>query len=358
MTVARAAGKNPLMTSINVAVAGATGAVGREVLRILEERGFPLASLRPIASARSAGKRLAFAGSEIEVVEMSERAFDGIDLTLFDTPDEVAVEWVPVAARTGVVVDNSAAFRMREDVPLVVPEVNAEAARTHGGIVANPNCTMVTLLMPLAPLHRAAGARRVVAASYQSVSGAGNPGVEELYEQLEKLLPERDAVRRGEVEGLVPAGRAFGHPIAFNAIPHVGSFDESGRTSEERRIVDETRKILASGLDIFATCVRVPTVVGHGVAAWVEFDRPLPPPEARDILWAADGVMLEDEPEQARYPTPLASAGADKAIVGRLRGDPGNERALGFFSACDNLRKGAALNAVQIAELLVAESLL
>lgn len=346
------------MRSVRLAVVGATGAVGREVLRILEQRDFPASSLLPLASARSAGKHVPFRGDEVEVRETTAAAFESVDLAIFDTPDEVALEWVPVASRSCVAVDNSAAFRMRDDVPLVVPEINAGAAGSHHGIVANPNCTMITLLMPLAPLHQRAVARRVVASSYQSVSGAGVAGVDDLYEQLEKLLPEREAVRSGEVEGLTPAGRAFRHPIAFNVIPHVGSFDDAGRTSEERRVADETRKVLGADVEIFSTCVRVPTVIGHGLSAWVEFERPITPDEARGVLAAAEGVVLEDEPGAARYPTPLLASGEDKAFVGRVRRDPSNDRALGFFSACDNLRKGAALNAVQIAELLVSEGLL
>ena len=342
----------------NVAVVGATGAVGTEMLRILAERSLPMRSLRLIATARSAGRRIAFAGEELEVVEISDAAFDGIDIALFDTPDEAAIEWVPRAKRAGAVcVDNSAAWRMDDSVPLVIPEINPDAAAAHSGVVANPNCTAITLLMPLAPLHRAAGCRRVIAASYQSVSGAGVAGVDDLYEQAEKLLPEREAVRRGQVEGLVPQGRAFAHPIAFNVIPHVGSFDDAGNSSVERRVAGETKKILDPSIDVFSTCVRVPTVAGHGVAAWASFDRPLPVEEARRAIREADGVVLEDEPQGSRYPTALGSAGADKALVGRLREDPGAENALAFFSTCDNLRKGAALNAVQICELLVERGL-
>jgi aspartate-semialdehyde dehydrogenase len=343
----------------SIAVVGATGAVGTEMLRILAERELPLASLRLVASARSAGRRIPFAGEELEVVEISGGAFDGIDVALFDTPDEVALEWVPRANAAGAVcVDNSAAWRMDDAVPLVIPEINPDAAASHRGIVANPNCTAITLLMPLAPLHRAAGCRRVIASSYQSVSGAGVAGVDDLYEQTEKLLPERDAVRRGRVEGLVPPGRAFAHPIAFNVIPAVGSFDEGGNTSEERRVADETRKILDAPIDVFSTCVRVPTVAGHGVAAWAAFERPLSVEQARRALSSADGVVLDDDPAAGRYPTVLASAGKDKAIVGRLRADPASDNALAFFSTCDNLRKGAAFNAVQICELLVARGLI
>lgn len=342
----------------NVAVVGATGAVGTEMLRILAERAFPLASLRLIATARSAGRRIAYAGEDLVVVEVSERAFDGIDIALFDTPDEAALEWVPRARSAGAVcIDNSAAWRLEDEVPLIIPEINGSSIERHTGVVANPNCTAVTLLMPLGPLHRAAGCRRVIAASYQSVSGAGVAGVEDLYEQTEKLLPEREAVRRGRVEAIVPSGRAFAHPIAFNVIPHVGSFDAAGTTSEERRVAAETRKILEADVDVFSTCVRVPAIAGHGVAAWAEFSRPIDPMEARNVLAAADGVVVEDDPEDRRYPTILGAAGGDKAAVGRLRSDPASPNALAFFSTCDNLRKGAALNAVQIAELLVERSM-
>jgi aspartate-semialdehyde dehydrogenase len=338
---------------LRLAVVGATGAVGTEMLRVLAERSFPMASLRLIASSRSAGRRIPFAGDELEVVEISDRAFDGIDVALFDTPDDVAAEWVPRATAAGAIcVDNSAAWRMDDSVPLIIPEINAHALASHDGIVAVPNCTAITLLMPLAPLHRAATCRRVIAASYQSVSGAGVAGVDDLYEQAEKLLPEREAVRRGQVEGLVPPGRAFAHPIAFNVIPHVGSFDDAGNTSEERRVAGETRKILGSEIDVFSTCVRVPTVVAHGVAAWAEFERPLSAVEARSALAEAEGVVLADDPGSSSYPTTLAAAGGDKAIVGRVRKDPGAPNAIAFFATCDNLRKGAALNAVQIAELL------
>jgi aspartate-semialdehyde dehydrogenase len=323
------------------------------MLRILAERSFPMASLRLIASSRSAGRRIPFAGEELEVVEISDAAFDGIDIAIFDTPDEVAMEWVPRAKAAGAVsVDNSAAWRMDDSVPLVIPEINAAALDGHDGIVANPNCTAITLLMPLAPLHRAAGCRRVIAASYQSVSGAGVAGVDDLYEQAEKLLPEREAVRRGQIEGLVPPGRAFAHPIAFNVIPHVGGFDDDGTTSEERRVAGETRKILGAEIDVFSTCVRVPTVAAHGVAVWAEFERPLSASDARAALARAGGVTVLDDPAASGYPTILNAAGGDKAIVGRVRVDPAGHNALAFFSTCDNLRKGAALNAVQIAELL------
>jgi aspartate-semialdehyde dehydrogenase len=340
----------------HLAVVGATGAVGREVLRILEQRDVPLIGLRPIASARSAGKSVPFRGEDVPVTVIGDAAFDGIDIVIWDTPDEVAVEWMPHVRSKVLNIDNSAAFRLHDDVPLVIPEINPEDAAKHDGLIANPNCTMTTLIMPLAPLHKAAGARRVICSSYQSASGAGVAGVDDLYEELEKLLPEREAVRRGDVD--IAPSRTFTHPLAFNVIPRVGGFDAMGSTSEERRVLSETRKILgAPSMEIFATCVRVPTVIGHGISAWVEFDRPIDASEAREVLRAASGVLVDDDPAQNRYPTPLAATGIDKAIVGRVRNDPENVNALGFFSTCDNLRKGAALNAVQIAELAISENL-
>lgn len=343
------------MAEKHIALVGATGAVGREVLRILEERNVPMASLRPIASERSAGRTIAFRGQELPVTVIGDEAFDGIDLAIWDTPDDVALDWVPRLRDRCVNVDNSAAFRLQDDVPLVIPEINADAARGHTGIVANPNCTMTTMILPLAPLHRAFGAHRVIVSSYQSVSGAGVPGVEDLYEQLEKLLPERDAVRSGNVE--VPPGRAFKHPIAFNVIPHVGGFDANGTTSEERRMATETQKILASKIDIFATAVRVPTLVAHGVSVWVRFAQHVTAEAARDVLVASEGVYVEDDPATFRYPTALLATGKDKSYVGRIRADAEDTNALGFFATCDNLRKGAALNAVQIAELLLRDGL-
>lgn len=337
------------MTQPRIAVVGATGAVGRNVLRILEERDFPLASLRPVAS-RADGRTVSFRSEEIPVVAISEGAFSGIDIAIWDTPDEVAAEWVPRVRDRLLSIDNSARFRLQDDVPLVIPEINPEAVREHTGLIANPNCTMTTLILPLAPLHRAANARRVICSSYQSTSGAGVVGVEDLFAQLEKALPQRESIADGQLD--VPAGRAFEHPIAFNAIPHVGGFDAAGTTSEERRVSSETNKVLGSSIEIFTTAVRIPTVVGHGLSAWIEFDREIDAGEARALLEAAEGVLVEDDPAAFRYPTPLSASGGDKAIVGRIRGDGSHTKAIGLFSACDNLRKGAALNTVQIAELI------
>ncbi|MDR7438405.1 MAG: aspartate-semialdehyde dehydrogenase [Armatimonadota bacterium] len=328
-----------------VAVVGATGAVGRQVVNILETRNFPIRELRLLASPRSAGKRVD--GHLVEALR--EEAFEGCDLALFDTPDEVAREWVPRAAAHGcVVIDNSAAFRLEPDVPLVIPEINAHRILSRPrNIIANPNCTTATFLMPLAPLHRAFGLRQVVVCSYQSVSGAGQRGTEQLW------LEMRAVVERGEPL-TEPLGDAFPHPIALNLLPAIGSVKEDGWTSEERKALLESRKILElPDLEVAVTCVRVPTLVGHGVAVHAAFARMPTPEEARRVLALAPGIEVVDDPLRHRYPTPLGAASRDPVYVGRLRRDGmGN---LAFFAVADNLRKGAALNAVQIAEALVAQ---
>jgi len=335
------------MNGYRVAVVGATGAVGREVLRILAERAFPIAELRLLASPRSAGTRLD--GRAVEAV--SAERFEGLDLAIFDTPDEVAETWVPVAASRGLVaIDNSAAFRMAEGVPLVIPEVNAHALeQMPRRIVANPNCTCATIAVPLAALHRAAGLRKVIACSYQSVSGAGQRGTEQLWNEL------RDTVTNARPPDR-PGGRAFAHPIAMNVIPAIGSVHGT-HTSEEVKVAAELRKMLGTPeLAVGITCVRVPTLVGHGVAVHAEFGRPLNPEEATAVLEQAPGVTVVDEPVAARYPTALLAAGRDPCYVGRIRTDGAGT--LAFFAAADNLRKGAALNAVQIAEHLARRGLL
>ncbi len=335
------------MNGIHVAVVGATGAVGREVLRILEERRFPAASVRAVASPRSAGQRI---GTRLVEV-LAPAALDDVDLAIFDTPDEVARKWVPVAADRGaMVIDNSAAFRMAEDVPLVIPEVNAHALRrTPRRIVANPNCTTATIAVPLAALHREAGLRRMIACSYQSASGAGQRGIEQLWAEI------REAAATGQPVASA-RGQASPHPIALNIIPAIGSLRGS-HTSEEVKMGAELRKMLeAPDLAVGVTCVRVPTLVAHGVAVHAEFARPLSPERAREVLTGAAGVEVVDAPAAGRYPTVLLAAGRDPCYVGRIRTD--GTGALAFFAVADNLRKGAALNAVQIAEALVRDGLL
>lgn len=334
------------MSAYRVGIIGATGAVGREVLRILEERRFPISGLKLVASSRSAGKHL----GEHRVEALAPEVFDGLDFAIFDTPDDLAAEWVPVAAEQGVIaIDNSAAFRMAPDVPLVIPEINASALRRlPRRIVANPNCTVATLAVPLAPLHREAGLRRVVACSYQSASGAGQRGLEQLWAEVKSIAASGRPL-------LSPQGEAFAHPLAFNVIPAIGSL-RGDHFSEEVKVGAELRKLLdAPDLPVGITCVRVPTLVGHGVAVHAEFSRPLSLARAREVLTTAAGVTVVDNPRAGVYPTPLGAMGRDPCYVGRIRTDGAGN--LAFFAVADNLRKGAALNTVQIAEQLVMMAL-
>jgi len=339
---------------VKVVLVGATGAVGTEMLSILEGRDLAIDELVPVASARSAGRRLSFRGSTVEVHALTEEVFRGADVSLFDVPDEVSVEWAPVAARYSVVVDNSAAWRMDPQVPLVVPEVNLEQVRNRPkNIISSPNCTTLALVVPIGALHRAAGLQRLILSSYQATSGAGRPGVDELWDQTEKVAKEPELVREGLAREVLGGGDTFVHPIAMNFIPKIGSPVEDGYTSEEVKLRDETRKIIGlPELGVTATCVRVPVMVGHGVAAHAEFSRPITPEEARAVLSDAPGVALRDDPGNDVYPTPLEAAGTDPCYVGRIRQDPYDDRALELFCVADNLRKGAALNTVQVAELL------
>jgi len=346
---------------MRVAVVGATGAVGRTILQLLEERNFALDEAVAFASPRSEGKRLAFRGGEITVRGVHDRWFEGIDLALTSAGGTVARRIAPAAAAAGTVcVDNSSAFRMDPEVPLVVPEINPEALASHKGIVANGNCTAITALMPLGPLHKRFGLRFLVTSSYQSVSGIGMKGVRELAEQVDKLHEDVETLIRPERAAL-PAGEVFGRTIAFNVLPHVERFDPegSGFTTEEIKMGNEVRKVLGiPDLVCTATAVRVPVVTGHGVSIYARFERPVSPEEARAVLAEAPGLRVVDDPEGTLYPTPLDSAGIDDVLVGRIRRPAGDDHALLLFAVGDNLRKGAALNAVQIAELLVERSLL
>jgi aspartate-semialdehyde dehydrogenase len=341
---------------VNVGVVGATGVVGGEMLRTLEEREFPVDDLRVYASPRSEGRRLPFAGREVECELLRDGCFDGLDLVIVDVDDPLAELWAPVAAAAGAkVVDNSAAFRMDPDVPLVVPEINPEdLQRMPKGIAASPNCTTAVLVLALAPLHRAAGIERVVTATYQSVSGAGQVGLRELDEQWTKGDGQADVFRRaGALDGVVVPGEAWDRPIAGNVIPLAGSLREQGYTSEEWKLLYESRKILhADRLTVSMTCVRVPVYVGHAHAANIRFSRPMTKAEAVELLSDAPGVQLVDAGDG--YPTPLESAGVDSVLVGRVREDPSEPGTLNMWVTGDNLRKGAALNSVQIAEHLAA----
>jgi aspartate-semialdehyde dehydrogenase len=340
---------------MRVAVAGATGAVGREIVRILDERRFHLEELVPLASSRSEGSRLRFRGEDVPVRRLEDESFQGVDLALFSAGASISREHAPRAVAAGsMVVDNSSAFRMDPGVPLVIPEINGDLLRGYRGMVANPNCTAITAMMAVAPLHRAAGLRSMVISSYQSVSGAGERGVRELMEQVEKLRGQEDDLRSPDDPRGLPSGEVFGRTIAYNVVPRAGSFEDDGTTSEERKLVDESRKILGlPELRVSATVVRVPVVVGHSVAVLAEFDRQIAPGEARGALAEFPGVRVFDDPTTDVFPTPLDAAGGDEILVGRIRrAYLDRADALLLWAVGDNLRKGAALNAVQIAMLL------
>jgi len=339
---------------MRVAVVGATGLVGSEMLRVLEERSFPVSELRVFASPRSEGRRLAFAGREVTCEVLRDGCFEDLDLVVVDVDDDLSAEWAPQAALAGaIVIDKSAAFRMDPDVPLVVAEVNPEdLADRRRGIVSCPNCTTMVLVTALAPLHRAATIERMVVSTYQSVSGAGTAGIRELAEQWTKGSGQEDVLRRaGALPGALEPGEQWDRPIAGNVIPLAGSIQESGYTSEEWKLVRESQKILhAPELQVSGTCVRVPVYVGHAMSANVELRDPLSRDEAAAVLESAPGVTLVHGGDGS--PTPLESAGIDQVLVGRLRADPSRANTLNLWVTGDNLRKGAALNAVQVAELL------
>jgi len=333
-----------MASGVRVAVVGVTGAVGQTTLRILEERKFPVKDLRVFASERSAGKTVAFGGETLRVEKLDQEAFKGVEIALFSAGSAQSREFAPLAVKAGaVVVDKSSAFRMDPTVPLVVPEVNAHAVKGHAGIVACPNCTSIVTVMPLKPLHDAGRLRRVIATSYQAVSGAGVNGVEELRTQTL-------AWARGEA--MVP--RYFAHQIAFNVIPHIDKFGDNGYTGEEMKLVHELRKILElPDLPVSPTTVRVPVFTAHSVAVNVETEVPVGVARAWEVLAAFPGLTLWDEPAQQRYPMPAHVQGQDDCFVGRVRPDLTTPNGLNFWVVGDQLRKGAALNGVQIAELLI-----
>jgi aspartate-semialdehyde dehydrogenase len=342
-----------------LAIVGATGAVGTVMRDVVSTRDDVWGEIRLIASARSAGRRLRVRGADVEVVQLSAEAFDGVDLAMFDVPDEVSAHWAPVAAARGVVViDKSGAFRMDPEVPLVVPEVNQrQASRRPKGIISVPNCTTLALIVALAALHRAFGLREMVAASYQAASGAGQAGTDALYDQLGKVAGNRTLGQRaGDLRGALGDFGPFPAPLALNVIPWAGSLRPEGWSSEELKIRDETRKILGlPGLKVSATCVRVPVITGHSIALHAVFDREVSRLAAQRVLDEAPGVVLIDDPGRDEYPTPADVVGTDPTWVGRVRQSADDSRAIELFVCGDNLRKGAALNAAQIAERLVGE---
>ena len=342
-----------------LAIVGATGAVGTVMLDVVSTRDDVWGEIRLVASARSAGKRLRVRGQEVEVAALTPEVFDGVDLAMFDVPDEVSAQWAPVAADRGVVViDKSGAFRMDDDVPLVVPEVNpGQAAIRPKGIIAVPNCTTLSLIVGVAALHRAFGLRELVLSSYQAASGAGQAGVDTLYAQLEKVAGNRALGHRaGDLRGVVGDFGPFPAPLVLNVVPWAGSLRDEGWSSEELKLRNETRKILGMPrLKVSATCVRVPVVTGHSVAVHAVFREEVTRHEAQQVLSDAPGVVLADEPETGEFPTPADVVGTDPTWVGRVRQSMDDPKAIEFFVCGDNLRKGAALNAAQIAELLVPE---
>lgn len=332
----------------NVAIVGATGAVGVEMLRILEERRFPIGELRLIASARSEGREMEFQGERLGIQALGSDSFRGIHIALFSAGSSVSREFAPIAARSGaVVIDNSSAFRMEPDVPLVVPEINSHTIGDFRkrGIIANPNCTTAIALMALKPIHDAARLRRVVATSFQAVSGAGAQAIEEL---------KRETLDWAYGRPIQP--KVFPHQIAFNVIPHIDSFLENGYTKEEMKLHHETRKILDDdGVMVTATTVRVPVFRAHCVSLNVETERGITPEEAREVFSAFPGLEVVDEPHKNAYPLPIDAAGKDSCFVGRIRADYTLKHGLSFWVAGDQLRKGAALNAIQIAEVLIRD---
>lgn len=329
--------------SQHVAIAGATGAVGTEFLKLLEARDFPMKSLRLLASSRSAGSKLKFRGENLEVEELTPKSFKGIDIAFFSAGGSRSKEFAPHAVDSGaVVIDNSSAFRMDEKVPLVVPEINPKQAFEHQGLIANPNCSTIQMVVALNPIHRAAYIQRVVVSTYQAVSGAGASAMEELKQQLRAWA--NDEPMKQEV---------FPTQIAFNLFPHIDVFQDNGYTKEEMKMVHETRKIMnAPNMQISATCVRVPVLRAHSEAVWVETEKPLSESEARELFEKEPGIVVQDERESGGYPTPWHITETQETYVGRIRKDISHPNGLTFWVVADQLYKGAALNAIQIAEVL------
>ena len=341
-----------------LAVVGATGAVGTVMLSILSERKDVWGEIRLIASARSAGKKLMCRGEELTVVALSPEAFDGIDVAMFDVPDEVSAQWAPIAVERGaVVVDNSAAFRMDPKVPLVVPEVNPKDAKKRPkGIISNPNCTTLSMIVAMGALNKKFELKELVVASYQAASGAGQPGIDSLREQMSLVAGTSAGEETGDVRKLVKDLGAFPAPLALNVIPWAGSLKEDGYTSEELKVRNESRKILGMPkLKVSTTCVRVPVLTTHSLAVHATFKKEVSRKAAQKVLEKAAGVTLLDDPENKKFPTPNDAVGTDATWVGRVRQSLDDKKSIDLFLCGDNLRKGAALNTAQIAELLAVE---
>lgn len=332
------------MKKLNVAILGVTGAVGQEMLKVLQERNFPINELRVLASARSAGKKVSFRGEEIEIKEARDGAFDGMDIVLGAAENDIAEAMAPYIKKAGAIfVDNSSAFRLRDDVPLVVPEINGADAKNHNGIIANPNCSTIITLMAIAPIAKISPIKTLVASTYQAVSGAGAAGLKELEEQV------RDYAAGRELKSC-----AFAHQIAFNLIPKIGGVGDNGYTSEEMKLQNEGRKILhLPDMKVCCTCVRVPVMRSHSISASFVTEDFVSVEQARDAIAKSSGVIVCDEPNSEIYPMPLSASDQDKVLVGRIRRDLINENGLALWCCGDQIRKGAATNAIQIAELFV-----
>ncbi len=333
----------------SVAILGATGAVGTELLALLEERNFPLDKLKLLASKRSAGKLITFKGESLIIEEVTESSFDDVDIVLASAGGSISKQWLPIATKAGAIsIDNSSAFRMHPDVPLVVPEVNPQAVASHKGIIANPNCTTILMAIAIYPLHRVQPIKRIVAATYQSASGAGARAMEELQVQAQAILNGEPAIPE-----ILP------YPLAFNLFPHNSPMTDNDYCEEEMKMVNETRKIFGDqDMRITATCVRVPVLRAHSEAINLEFDLPFSPDKARQILAEADGVKLVEDFSKNYFPMPIEASGKDEVLVGRIRQDISHPNGLELWLCGDQIRKGAALNAVQIAELLIAKALI
>lgn len=336
------------MSGANIAVVGATGAVGQVVLSILEQRNFPVGDIRLLASKRSAGMKVSVMGQELEVGEATPDSFNGLDIVFFAAGGSTSQSLAPEAAKRGaVVIDKSSAWRMDPTVPLVIPEINPDDIREHQGIISSPNCSTIVMLMAIAPLHRANPIQRIIVDTYQSASGAGGKGIVELLQQTQDILDKKPATHS-----------TFPATLAFNAIPHVEDFGEDDYTTEEIKMENETRKILhLPGLPVSATCVRVPVPISHSEAVHIEFTNAMTPEEARDILSEFPGVRVIDDAASKSYPLADYAAGKDEVFVGRIRTDKAFSNGLSIWTVGDNLRKGAALNAVQIAEVLMEQGL-
>jgi len=337
-----------LSQGYNVAVVGATGAVGEEMLKILDQRNFPLKNIRAIASERSEGKTVVFQGEKVKVENLATASLKNIDIALFSAGASISREFSPRFVKNGaVVIDNSSAFRMEREVPLIVPEVNPQAVERHKGIIANPNCSTIQMVVAINPIHKRSRIKRIIVSTFQSVSGTGRDAIIELRSQAENYLSGKPLVKK-----------VYPHQIAFNLLPHIGSFLLSGYTEEEMKMVNETRKIMDdSSIKVTATCVRVPVFISHSESVTLETEEYISPDEVREILSAAPGVVVQDDPENNVYPLPIYAAGKDEVFVGRIRKDESAENSINLWVVSDNLRKGAALNTIQIAELLIKKGL-